>query len=192
MTDNRHVVIPAGEVIEARFSDHTPKFIKPVKQTSNRKVGLKYEEKALKYIDKTLSTQVSIKAIKSQWLWFRSKGDQPGIVRYCQPDCLLIDEWQKKITIVEIKLQHCDQAQKQIRLLYEPVLKFIYPDYEFSALELVHWFDPHVKFVETYYIEPNILQVRPDRFGIHIWSSRHGDIYTALPAQETGSTPPLI
>lgn len=193
----RAKTIPAGVVIEAKFTAKAPSFIKPSRQTGNRKVGVKYEEKAQKYIAQTLSKLNGIgehlKSIPSPWIVFRSESDPADHVRYCQPDHLLIDEWQRKLTIIEIKLQHCLEAHAQIRLLYEPVLRKMYSGYSFAFIELVQWHDPHIGFPETYYFEPNITMAEVNKFGIHIWNPRY-DKLSSAPATQSASSrsvPPL-
>lgn len=175
---DRIKIIPAGNVIEAKFAQRTPRFIRPKVQTGNRKVGVKYEAKAQGYIKKLVDeingvSQNDIKSLVSPWLVFRAEGDRADHVRYCQPDHILIDEWHRKLTIIEIKLQHCVEAYDQVRKLYEPVLKVMYPDHLFSAIELVQWHDPHIAFPETYYFEPNIFEARVNGFAIHIWNPRY-------------------
>jgi len=193
-------VVPAGNVLEAKIASRPPRFIKPSVQTGNRKVGVKYEQKAQDYIqlqaDKLDDQSPGVKVSHSPWLVFRSEGDQPDHVRYCQPDCLLIDEWQRKLTIIEIKLQHCVEAHDQVRKLYEPVLKLMYPDYLFAALELVQWHDPHINFPETYYFEPNIFEAQVNKFAIHIWNPRYDKLSVlpksiqAAPSTLAKKTPP--
>lgn len=175
MTEIRPSCIPAGVVVEANFASKPPRFVKPTKQTSARRAGLIYERKAQGYILRKLEEVPNKhrRVTPSPWIVFRSKGDGPNQVRYCQPDCLIFDGWERKITIVEIKLQHCAEAYNQVRKLYEPVLKVMYPNYQFAALELVQWFDPHIPFVETYYFEPHICDAETNRFAIHIWNPRY-------------------
>lgn len=179
----RQGCVPAGNVLEARYASHAPKFIKPTKQNRTRRAGVLYEEKAqgyvLRCVAETHSEHLTIQ--RSPWLAFRSEGDREDQVRFCQPDCLIFDSWERKLTIIEIKLQHCSEAFDQVRKLYEPVLKIMFPNHLIAALELVQWHDPHVVFPETYYLEPNILLSQANRFGIHIWNPRYDKSYkTAL------------
>lgn len=182
--------IPAGEVIEANFASSAPRFIKPTKQTGSRRAGVVYETKAQGYIlrklEEKFGRQIEIKA--SPWIRFKSRGDEPGQVRYCQPDCVFFDEWERKITIVEIKLQHCIEAYNQVRKLYEPVLTFMFPKYLVSALEIVQWHDPHTQFPEIYYFEPDIFQSQAHRFAVHIWNPR----YDNIPAPSTRQSTPVF
>jgi hypothetical protein len=191
---NRITCVPAGKVIEAKFATHAPKFARPTKQTGNRRVGVLYEKKAQGYLLRKLekirgegNPHISIKA--SPWIVFRSEGDAQSHVRYCQPDCLIFDDWERRLIIVEIKLQHCTEAYNQVRKLYEPVINNMYPNYGIAAVELVQWHDPHITFPETYYFEPDLFQAQINRFAIHIWNPRY-DKLSALPTQQNLPTPP--
>jgi len=198
----RNKTIPAGKVVEAKLASHAPSFIRPSKMSESRKAGLRYEAKAQIQIEKVVelarTVNPQIKALQSPWLVFRAEQDAPDFVRYCQPDTLIFDDEALKLTIIEIKLQHCLEAYEQVRLLYEPVLRFMYPQYEIAAIEWVLWHDPHVQFPERFYFEPNVIQAEPGKFGIHIWNPRYDKTKSAntsnTPAsatRPTNRTPPL-
>ena len=173
----RRVCIPAGIVREARFCE-PPSFIgKPTKSTGARRTGQVYENKAQEYIAREVRMQsAGVKIVRSPWIAFASEGDKPGTVRYCQPDCLLVDEKARKLTAIEIKLQHCYEAYTQLRKLYEPVLRFMFPQFAFAAVELVQWHEPHVVFPEKYYHEEKLVNAEPGRIAIHIWNPRYDPI----------------
>lgn len=175
----RHGCIPAGRVREAKFAEFPPQFIKPVKQTGVKRTGVLYEKKAQLYIEREIARHGKVAAIEimfSPWITFASESDRPGAVRYCQPDCLLLEHENFKITIIETKLQHCREAYNQIRLLYEPVVRFMFPDYEVAALELVQWHDPHINFPEKYYYEPTLTNAEAGKFAVHIWNPRYDPV----------------
>lgn len=192
---NRNICIPAGNVISAYFTFTVPKFIKPEKQTGSRRAGELYEKKTQGYLLRKLEENdpKDTRLEFSRWMCFRSEGDPQDRSRYCQPDCLIFNEWEKKITIVETKLQHCTEAYDQVRKLYEPVLKFMFPDYGICAIELCSWFDPHITFPEEYYLEQNIFEAQINRFGVHIWNPRYDrtDYSPASPTRQKISSPSL-
>lgn len=174
----RRVCIPAGIVREAVFSVAPPAFIKPTKSTGARRTGEVYESKAQEYIVRQVdpdarATDWPIEIIRSPWIEFASEGDKSGTVRYCQPDCLLVDREACKVTAIEIKLQHCYEAYVQLRKLYEPVLRFMFPQYAFAAVELVQWHDAHVVFPEKYYYEEKLANAEKGRLALHIWNPRY-------------------
>jgi hypothetical protein len=113
-----------------------------------------------------------LELIPSPWLVFKS-GDRNSRDRFCQPDSLLVDTERKHITIVEIKLQHTSAAWWQIRQLYEPVLRRIYTNYTFSAMEIVKWLDPQTPFPETFFYAESVFDQNSEaKFGVHIFDPR--------------------
>lgn len=180
-------------MVEVKLATRPPKFIRPTKQTGNRKVGLRYEAKAQGYILRCLEESVGseVKAIIAPWFVFRSEGDRADHVRYCQPDAILFDAWERKLTIIEIKLQHCIETYNQVRKLYEPVVSAMYPEYSIAAVELVQWYDPHIVFPETYYFEPDILQAQAHKLAVHIWNPRYDKARaSASSARQLTDSPP--
>lgn len=79
--------------------------------------------------------------------------------------------------VVEYKLQHTPLAWWQTRQKYLPVLSQIFPLdlWEFAAVEVVQWFDPHTPFPEPIDMLEDVISASPQKFGVHIWSGRgHG------------------
>lgn len=175
--------IPAGFVVWAQFFPGEPEFTKGSKPRGSRADGVRYEAKAQEYLRKTLApategsdSSQSLELLSSPWLVYKS-GNREARDRFCQPDALLINSERKHITIVEIKLQHTAAAWWQVRQLYEPVLRRIYTNYSFSALEIVKWLDPSVAFPETFYYAKSPLDRGEDnesksKFGVHIFDPR--------------------
>lgn len=164
--------IPAGFVVWAQFYPGQPEFTKNHKARGSRAEGLRYEKKAQEYLEKQLEQGQDLELIQSPWLVFKS-GDRNSRDRFCQPDSLLVDLSNRHITIIEIKLQHTASAWWQVRQLYEPVLRRIYTNYTFSALEIVKWLDPDVAFPETFYYAENIFDRNSEhKFGVHIFDPR--------------------
>ena len=88
----------------------------------------------------------------------------------CQPDGLLIDIPEGRITIIEIKLQHTPAAWWQLEMLYAPVLSSLFAGgkFDFCLVEAVKWLDPSVPFPVTFQKLPDITFAEPGRFGVHI------------------------
>ena len=162
-----HNFHPAGEVYAASFSPVPPLFIENLRQkrTGRRAVGVRYEAKGQAW----LAAKYPDNYIPAPWLRFHN-----GQSKWCQPDGLLIDVKRGRITIVEFKLRHTSDAWYQVRELYEPVVRrlFPWPGWEFPALEIVCWFDPHIPFPEHYHFTHDPMWVRGDEFGIHMWKGR--------------------
>lgn len=168
--------IPAGFVVWASFFPGEPEFTKGAKPRGARADGVRYERKAQEYLAKHVPEGSQLELLSSPWLVFKS-GSREARDRFCQPDALLINSEAKHITIVEIKLQHTAFAWWQVRQLYEPVLRRVYTNYTFSALEIVKWLDPSIAFPETFYYAKSVLDRGEDnesksKFGVHIFDPR--------------------
>jgi hypothetical protein len=165
---------PAGEVSSAVFLKDPPPFttIKSY-QTKAQKDGLRYERRTQDYLEKLLhhgdgGSEFVLNC--NPWILYFRRTDRSAAC-FCQPDALLIGE--EKIIIVEIKLSHTDDSYKQMRLLYEPVLKKIFKeDKEFALLEICKWYDPHTQFTETFYYCEKPLEAISGKLGIHIYKPR--------------------
>ncbi len=157
----------AGSVEWAKISDETPQFRKSRRKTARQLQGIRYERLAQQHLLELYPEFY----IPSPWLRFLSSGSG---IRYCQPDGLLVDVEHGTVTIVEIKYQHTSDAWWQLRKLYEPVLRTLFPTHlwEIRVLEVVKWYDKAVS-----YPEPTVLLKTPDLAketqlgytGVHIW-----------------------
>lgn len=131
---------PAGHVLTAEFT--TPPALRKKRYSGRRLAGVQYEKKVHAYLEQLYGERY----VQSPWLKFFSDGKW----RWCQPDALVIDLPRGRILIIEVKYQHTSDAWWQVRRLYEPVLRIIFPDvlwtYEFC--EVVKWYDPAVDFPE--------------------------------------------
>lgn len=168
--------LPAGFVVWAQFFPGEPPFTKSSKPRGSRADGVRYETKTQEYLKQTVAKEEGLELIQSPWLVFKS-GSRDARDRFCQPDSLIVNKEAKHITIVEVKLQHTSFAWWQVRQLYEPVLRRIYTNHTFSALEIVKWLDPSVAFPETFYYAKSPLDRGEEnesksRFGVHIFDPR--------------------
>lgn len=171
----------------AQFAPEPPSFLNLHKRKQikgRRKQGINYEAKAQEYLIKEIENKngnetkallnlLNFQYIKSPWLVYKLGSDPKQVMRYCQPDGLIINGDEKRITIVEIKLQHTSDSWWQTRQLYEPICKQIYPYHSFSILELVCWLDPNVAFPETFRYASNVFDVAKGDFGVHIYRPRN-------------------
>lgn len=160
--------LPVGRVTWARFADNPPAFIlKARERTRGRKrAGVLYESRVHTYLCK-----VSQYYLPGPWIVFSEEGSPRK--RWSQPDGLIADFQLGHCTIVEIKLKHTERAWWQIRKQYEPLMRYIWSKgWEFSALEIAQYFDPHTPFPE-----PVVWVRAPDavpsgKFGVHLFSGR--------------------
>jgi len=71
---------------------------------------------------------------------------------------------------VEVKYQHTPNAWVQLVRLYLPVLESAFgPLFRYATCEVVKWYDPAVVFPQRVTMTPDLLNVRPGEFGVHIW-----------------------
>lgn len=163
-----------SNVTFAQFTTTKPKFIEtsPSLFTRAQKEGLRYEKKVHEYLQKLLEKEKSENdELKiSPWVMFKTLHDSGERIRFCQPDAVLISTEKRKLTIFEIKYQHTNEAWKQLRLLYEPVLSFMFPSFSVSCLEICRWFDPHIYFAEHYYYAEHPLHGSDCLLGVHIYN----------------------
>jgi hypothetical protein len=169
---------PAGVLEFAKFCKEPPPFISneaiPV-LTKTQKLGLRYEKKAQDYLTRLCELDGGYDCVCNPWISFRRKGEPLSHVNYCQPDVLLVSRSSSRVIVGEIKLSHTGDSWRQLRQLYEPTLKFIWPkDVDIALLEICKWFDPHTPFPETFYYAENPIRAEPNKLGIHIFRSRRG------------------
>lgn len=124
-----------------------------------------YEKKGHEY----LLGEYEEKYLPSPWIRFTDTISDR--TRWCQPDGLLIELERGVITLVEFKYQHTSDAWWQLRQLYEPVVKYLFPgeEWKFHVCEVVKWYDPATVFPERISMAPAIHSLRDNDFGVHIW-----------------------
>lgn len=159
---------PAGFVYWAQFFPGQPSHIKPQRARGARAEGIRYEKKVQEFLKK--QDWGDYELIPSPWIIFRTGESKRD--RFCQPDALLVNVKTKHIVVIEIKLQHTQNAWWQIRQLYEPVLRIIYPGYTFSPIEIVRWLDSRAVFPETFRHCEAVLPITGPQFGVHIYDPR--------------------
>lgn len=164
---------PAGEVSFASFAAEPPLFTQnKTHLTKVQKDGLRYEKRVQIYLESLCRANEEFACLCNPWIIFGRKGDSPTVLNLCQPDCLVINRSARRIIIVEAKLSHTPDSWRQIRQLYEPVVKKIFPAFSFSFLEICKWFDPHIGYPETYYYAEHVLEAEEGKIGIHIYKPR--------------------
>jgi len=156
---------PATGVIRASFSqlDHfagkTPLSRKKALQSFQS--GLRYERKVKQYL-----TGFFPDIILGPWLLFDCGSGR----RYCQPDALLLGD--RGVAILEVKLRHMPEAYWQLRHLYEPVVRVIYPKLPVCVVEICRSYDPATPFPEEVRVIKSLGDVweLDDKMGVLVWT----------------------
>lgn len=147
-----------------------------VSLTKVQKTGLRYEKRAQTYVNSLCDLAGKYRCLCNPWIMYSCRGDPDGSVNFCQPDIVLVDSNDSRVVICEVKLSHTADSWKQLRQLYEPVLRHIYPRATISLVEICKWFDPHTQFPETFYYEENPLNAVAEKFAIHIYKPRGREV----------------
>jgi hypothetical protein len=93
-----------------------------------------------------------------------------GAPYWCQPDGLHFDLSRGHITVVEIKLKHTPDSQRQLRGVYEPVLRRIFarPAWGVSLVEVCKWYDPDIRYPERHEMISDPFNHFSTHIGVHI------------------------
>ena len=153
----------------AEFSTWEPSFGgKRSRSTGAQANGIRYERKVQRYLTALCSGHYVPAP------WFRYCVHNHPHWHYCQPDGLLFDFNKNLITIVEIKLGHSFRAWKQIRTLYEPVVKRVFgPYWQYAACEVTTYHDPAITFPEPIYHISQLSSLQPGQFGLYLIRERN-------------------
>ena len=105
--------------------------------------------------------------LPSPWLLYVVEG-RP---LWCQPDGLHFDVAKGRITICEIKLKHTADSQRQLRGVYEPVVRrmFSRPGWGVSLVEVVKWYDPDVTYPEPHTLISDPFAHTGNKIGVYVW-----------------------
>lgn len=103
--------------------------------------------------------------LPSVWFQYQPVGQR---LAWCQTDGLVVDYRARRILIVEVKYKHTPDAYFQLEQKYVPVIRRILPDWTICTVEIVKWYDPHTAFPVKVSLKSDILDTRPNEFGVHI------------------------
>lgn len=151
---------PLGEIRDVRIEETSPEDYAAQQGTSAaQRAGLAYESR----IQRTLIRELGPLYRPAPSVYF---SDDRGR-RCCIPDGLVIRDM--ACVVIEIKSQHMPEAWWQLRKLYEPVLRKVYP--VVALLEICKSYDPHMPFPETPLLLDGITKDRlgDGEFGVYPW-----------------------
>lgn len=152
---------PAGQIVEAHPEASGPFNTNSLRgRSAAQKAGIRYERKVLK----ELSAEFPGEFLPSQW--FRFDDGSPSI-RWCQVDGLRVAP--SHVTIFEVKSSFCAEAGYQLRHLYLPVVRNVYPTLPVDLVVICKTFDPNVAFPEAYSIIDHLSRVVPETICVLPW-----------------------
>lgn len=161
--------VPAEGVRRAYFASEKPPFIREWKPRGRKADGLRYERKVHGKLVELFEPLAFCVLFLSPWIRF---DDDNGEGRWCQPDAIAVDLASGAVFIYEVKHHHCAEAWWQLRRLYEPVVRALFPDPEFHVhlVEICRWFDPATYFPEPIRMMENPLVLpQANKIAVHIF-----------------------
>lgn len=105
--------------------------------TAAQLLGLRYEGKALRYLEEHFALMLSHLGFKYCNL--------DGRTYRCWPDACIFSSDLSRLTIVEVKWHHTADAWVQLRELYVPVLRAAFPEMLIQQLEVCKFYNPAVR-----------------------------------------------
>lgn len=124
--------------------------------------GLRYEARVQEHL-----SSLSEWYLPGPWILY-IVGGRP---QWCQPDGLHLDYQRGIITIIEIKLSHTADAARQLRGVYEPVVRRLFPRpmWGVKVVEITRWYDPDIAFPEAVSLLADPFWHPGTNIGVHIW-----------------------
>lgn len=156
---------PAENVLWSEISLKAPSFIR-APTTKRGKLGVQYERRV--HLHLHVSSGPDELYLPGPWIRFICANEQKS--RWCQPDGLLFNFASGLLTIVEMKYSHTADSWWWMQKLYLPVVRSLFPAklWTFRRCEIVHTFDPGVRFPEPLVRISRLEELDPKRFGVLI------------------------
>ncbi len=156
---------PAEGVAWSEVSPTAPSFVRRA-SSGRRKLGVQYEDRV------HLHFHCGLGPMQVYWPgpWIRFICRDEGKARWCQPDGLHFDLEKGILTIVEMKYTHTAESWWWIQKLYLPVVRSLFPQklWTFRRCEVVHSFDPGIRFPEPVQHVSRLEELDPKKFGVII------------------------
>lgn len=165
--------LAAVGVRSARILAEKPPFIRRGRATGRFAVGVRYEREVQDYLSLLALGRPELQLWHGPWIEFWDRSGR----RWCQPDAVLIHSGTRTGVIVEAKYQHCSEAWFQLKELYHPVLRVLFPKITFGLLEIVHWHDPSTVFPERYDLTADPFSIgHANLISVHIYNPKRNRV----------------
>ena len=149
----------------AEFKSEGPFDPERFQRTGARGAGNRYERKAQLWFEERYSSHYR----RSPWIKFVCE-DSPR-TRWAQPDGLLVDNTANRVTVIEFKIRHTQNAWWGLRKLYEPLVRFIFGGgCHYSVCEVCKTFDFATAWPEPFVMVEDPMSLPIDAFGVHVWN----------------------
>lgn len=149
------------DIQSAHFCKVPPSFaVRQGKRKGAKGEGIRYESKVQAlFSDRDMY-------LPGPWILYVVEG-RPF---WCQPDGLHFDINRGLITIVEIKLKHTADSQRQLRGVYEPVVRRLFPrpGWGVALVEVVKWYDPDIHYPEAHVMCADPFTHQGSKIGVHV------------------------
>jgi len=158
----------ARDILWAHLVNEAPQFARAGSRRGARGRGIRYEERT----HVALTSRYGESYVASPWILFCEPGARP---RYCQPDGWHIDIEAGKLNIIEIKYNHTSAAYWKLFGLYLPATRALFgPDWVYTCVEVVRWYDPATYGPMDATLRRNIHEAREGEWAVHILNERGG------------------
>lgn len=153
-----------NDVQSVEIMEGIPPFVKKRRRRGRMGVGLRYEAK----VQKHLLDIYGYEYVPGPWFKYTVK-ERPRVINYAQPDGLLIQPLRGRVTIVEIKYNHCVESYFQLVDKYLPLVKALFgKDWEFPLITVVKWYDRDTGYPADIRLCKDIEQCDTREIGVHI------------------------
>lgn len=160
-----YIRLPRGEIRYAARTHENPHAGKRSRRTGAQKAGLAYQRKVEAFLGDCAAAGNVRGVVCAPWFHFVDDGGQR---RYCQPD-ILLDLPNFAQAVCEIKLRWTSDAWWQVRKLYLPVLRSVYPHRELFPLVICRSYDPAIRIPEEVALVDHPAECRSDAFNVFVW-----------------------
>jgi len=132
-----------NEIAWAEPVRNPPTFFKRRRRTAAQRRGISYEGQV--HGELTRRCHAPLAYFPSPWFVYRIHGDSHFY--FCQPDGVAFDFRRGIVYVFEVKYSHTNDAWRQLKHLYSPVLRSCFPPrlWEFRLVEVCRLFDCEIQ-----------------------------------------------
>lgn len=157
-----YIKLPLGDISHAEQTTN-PFAGKRAHRSGAQKAGLAYQKRLGLWLGDAVGPSLVVAGPWYQYL------DRSSRRRYCQPDFLLLHEFEA-LVVVEAKLRWTADAWWQLTKLYLPVLRRVHPGVSsLLRLTVCRSYDPSVWIPEEVVLVDALSGLSKDKFNVLVW-----------------------